>query len=182
MAYHIIDIYLDELEKAMASEDDARAELEPESESETAQAETDGTQDAKDKSSPAPAPLLDLLQPFIDVLTQINVKTHFQRVLENVFDPLIDALQSQKKGSKQDGENNDEKRDEEEEDEPSSKRRRVESSPSSPYPHLLRDQPADLDAQVLKRLFEHGAKETTDDVNRKRLYSYATRKGYEGDE
>jgi ribosomal RNA-processing protein 1 len=65
LAYHLADIYLEELDKAIASSPAA---------------------------SPLPAPLLTLLSPFFELVARTPNNTTYKRVQSALFDPLFDAL------------------------------------------------------------------------------------------
>lgn len=131
VAYHVIDIYVEELERSL----DDQSEEDP------------------------PAPVLDLLQPWIDALSSAASKAAFQRVLDNVFEPILADLQSEDAG----------------------KRQKSDLTPVT-LEHTLAGQPKKLDQAILKRMFDAGAAEATDPVARKRLYAYASRRGFAGDD
>jgi ribosomal RNA-processing protein 1 len=65
LAYHLSDIYLEELEKAFAS---------------------------PPVSSPPPAPLATLLEPFLTLAARTPTNTTYQRVQSTLFEPLFSAL------------------------------------------------------------------------------------------
>lgn len=115
--------------------------------------------DAEESSSSRAIPLLALVQPFIDILSTSGNKLHFQRVILNVFDPLLDALQKA---------------------EPIKKKRRTDGT-SELLENISSGQEERAGHDILKALFERGASETTNDVSRRRLYSYVARRGYDGE-
>lgn len=138
VAYHILDIYLTELERSLSNlSEDEEAEL-----------------------AKQPVPLIKLLVPLIEILAAVNNKDHFKRIISNVFEPLMDMIS-------EDG------------DQPSSKRRRLgaEEEEEDNSEVLLRNQPDTLKLDILRTMFNIGAKEDTDPVNRKRLYKFAADHG-----
>lgn len=136
IAYHIFDIYLEELEHSLALDQKS------------------------DEEVVSPVPLIALLQPFLDVLSATNNKSHFQRVITNIIDPIVDAGQV--------------------DTDRISKKRRLE--PSQPSFHKIwSGQKKDMKKDILRALFERGANEVTDTINRKRLYAYVIKNGYDGD-
>ena len=102
---------------------------------------------------------MDLLQPWVDVLSCTASKTAFQRVLDNVFDPVLLEIQSGEGG----------------------KRQKTDLTPVT-LEYTLAHQPTELDKAILERIFQAGAKDDTDPVARKRLYAYASKRGYGGDD
>ncbi|CAK5264494.1 unnamed protein product [Mycena citricolor] len=69
LAYHICDVYLEELEKALAS-----------------------SRDTDSDSTPAPAPLCTVLSPFLHLAARTLTKTTYARVEAEVFKPLFSSL------------------------------------------------------------------------------------------
>jgi ribosomal RNA-processing protein 1 len=132
VAYHIIDIYVEELERSFED---------------------------RSPDDEEPAPLAELLQPWVDVLSCTASKAAFQRVLDNVFDPVLNEIQSEEVG----------------------KRQKTDLTPVT-LELTLANQPTGLDKAILERLFQAGAKDSTDPVARKRLYAYASKRGYGGDD
>jgi ribosomal RNA-processing protein 1 len=63
LSYHLADIYLEELEKALST-----------------------------SPSPPPAPLLTLLRPFFSLAAKTQNKATYQRLQSALFEPLFDAL------------------------------------------------------------------------------------------
>lgn len=150
MAYHIIDIYLDELDRALASCNPETAE---------------GSEDA----IRVPAPLVAILEPLMVQLSVAINKTAIMRITENIFDPLLDAI----------GKN----ADAEDESEPPAKRRKGDDAVSKEeeqYGNILADQPSDIRNLILRCIFDQGAKPQTEGTNRRRLYMYASGKGFDG--
>ena len=136
IAYHIFDIYLEELEQSLALDQNSYEEV------------------------VSPVPLIALLQPFLDVLSVTNNKSHFQRVITNIIDPIVDAGQA--------------------DTDRISKKKRLE--PSQPSFHKIwSGQKKDMKKDILRALFERGANEATETINRKRLYAYVIKNGYDGD-
>ena len=86
-------------------------------------------------------------------------KAAFQRVLDNVFEPILNEIQSEEVG----------------------KRQKTDLTPVT-LELTLAKQPEGLDKAILERLFQAGAKDRTDPVARKRLYAYASKRGYGGDD
>lgn len=95
----------------------------------------------------------------MDVLSGTASKAAFQRVLDNVFEPVLRELQTEE----------------------SSQRQKTELTPVT-LEHTLANQPPRSDNTILGRIFQAGAQDSTNPVARKRLYAYASRKGYEGEE
>lgn len=139
ISYHIIDIYLEELEKAVSAQ---------------------GSEEGAEGQTPVP--VVSLLQPFATTITLTSNKIHFQRILDNVFDPVLDGLITDSEPA-------------------SKKRRRMDVKPDT-IPTVLAGQGEDTGKAVIKALFDSGASAETDSVTRKRLYMYAAKRGYEGDE
>lgn len=65
LAYHLADIYIEELDKALATVE-----------------------------SPAPAPVSTILEPFLILAAQTSSSTTCKRMQSSVFQPLLDALSS----------------------------------------------------------------------------------------
>ncbi len=63
LSYHIADIYVEELDKALAS-----------------------------KPSPSPAPLSLLLEPFFILASRTPTSTTYKRIQSSLFDPVFTAL------------------------------------------------------------------------------------------
>ncbi|KAK9900572.1 Nop52-domain-containing protein [Cystobasidium minutum MCA 4210] len=141
VAYHILDIYITELERSVS----------------------DLSEEEEDALSSQPVPLLKLVEPLIQELAIVVNKDHYKRIVDNIFEPLMDML------------------DEAKGEEPSSKRRRLETEDGDDHEEgeqtLLRGQPASLKLDILRKMFSTGAKEDTDPVNRKRLYKFAADHG-----
>lgn len=111
--------------------------------------------------SSSPVPLIRLLKPLIEVSAGVTNKDHFKRITQNIFEPLMDMLDEQS-------------------DEPSFKRRRLgvdEDEENKGQEVLLRNQPETLKIDILRSIFDIGAHEGTDPVNRKRLYKFAADHG-----
>ena len=74
IAYHILDIYITELENSVA----------------------DLSEEEEEALSSHPIPLLKLVEPMIQELAVVNNKDHFKRIIVNVFEPLMDMLDAAK--------------------------------------------------------------------------------------
>lgn len=72
LTYHLADIYLEELDKALAS---------------TAVGGTSGSGE-----EPPPAPLLSLLVPFFQISARTISNVTYQRIQTSLLDPLLNAL------------------------------------------------------------------------------------------
>lgn len=135
----MLDIYITELERSLS----------------------DLSEEEEEALSSHPVPIIKLVEPLIEELAVVNNKEHFKRIIQNVFEPLMDML------------------DEAHGAEPSSKRRRLDvgEDDDADEDALLRGQPKTLKLDILKSMFSTGAKEDTDPVNRKRLYKFAADHG-----
>lgn len=154
IAYHVIDLFVEELERSL----EAPADVDD--------ADAVRGADAEEGSAEMPVPLGDLLQPIIDVLAQTSNKAAYQRVLDHIFDPVLGDVQAS-------------------EADPQSKKRTAATTTDLSELSLQRTlagQKEGLDRDILKRIFAAAARETTDDIARRRLYAYVGKRGYEGDE
>lgn len=70
ITYHLSDVYLEELEKAVVWSEENQEE---------------GT-------TSEPVPLLDLLQPWIDTVATVHSATVYKRLMDNVLQPLLREL------------------------------------------------------------------------------------------
>ena len=155
IAYHVIDLFVEELERSLEAPVDVYAA-----------ADAVSGADAEEGSSEMPIPLADLLQPLIDVLARTSNKAAYQRVLDHILDPVLDDVQTS------------------EADAQSKKRKAATTTDLSELSlqKTLAGQKEGLDRDILKRIFDAAARETTDDIARRRLYAYVGKRGYEGDE
>lgn len=112
---------------------------------------------------------MSVLEPLIQQLARCINKTSAQRILDNVFDPLLEACTTSPP-------------EETSTEEPPAKRRKpdngaVEDDTPS-FPHVVGDNGPALRDAVLKRIFDVAAQPDTDPVNRRRMYAYAAKQGY----
>lgn len=161
LTYHMTDIYLEEMEKALVW------------------AETE--EDVEDWRSGGDKALMGLLQPMLDTAATCHSKTVFEKVIENVVQPLVDdclakanaeqnrvakpAAKKRRKtrrgGKSQASESEDEDDDEDEDEEVSN------------YPHILAlssVSPLALRKRVYQRIFKAASKEEANPARRRRLY------------
>jgi len=158
LAYHLADIYLEELNKALSSS--------PESETEA-------------------IPLITVLSPFLDLLAKTPSNITFKRVETALFGPLLSALQlasapttPPKKRARLDGAST-------KSTEPSTEnnntpdaplyyiinRSRVSPISTSLEPHGSLPAPKDVLRAVLRGIFEVAGDQTTRDPNRRKMYA-----------
>lgn len=107
LTYHLADVYLAELEKAL------------ELFSEAQQAHDDDEEEQEDDESDLPlVPTIALLQPFIDALATAKSKQMYQRIWSTVFEPLLDdTLRAAGRSQDQDSEDEDDVLEDEDEEE-----------------------------------------------------------------
>ncbi|GAA6008459.1 hypothetical protein JCM10207_007119 [Rhodosporidiobolus poonsookiae] len=144
LPYHLADIFLDEVERLATS-----------------------TLSSSPDSPSRTLPLNLLLDPFFTTLALAPTSTIFSRTTEHVFTPLLDALfppPAQRPA----------------------KRRKGVPAPSRPeYPGILAlaaegegaeesEAGEQIGKKVLRRLFEEGGKAETNEVNRRRMYSFVS--------
>lgn len=146
LCYHLADIYIDELENSIS------APLVP-------------------STSTTPIPLAALLQPFYQTLAIAPSTTMFQRVVENVFDPLFDCTLIPTA--------------------PKDKRRKLESSSDKPqYDGIVERAILEDDGEMGERrervgkkllevLFVEGGKKETGEVNRRKIYKVSRQRSEE---
>lgn len=125
---------------------------------------SDLSEEEKEALAEHPVPLVELIQPLIEVLAKVNNKDHYKRIIDNVFEPLMDMLDATR------------------DDQSSKKRRKLaheddENGEETDEQILLRGQPQSLKLDILKSMFNTGARDDTDPVNRKRLYKFAAEHG-----
>lgn len=155
LAYHLADIYDDEIERTCAahlpsSSDDAPA-------------------------PPRTVPLVLLLDPICHTLAICPTKVMFARFTDNVFSPLLEAFLPPKP-------------------DPRKNQKRKKNDPPPParqeYPGMLACAKLDGEGEgeaagpalaraVMRRLFEEGGKEDTNETNRRRIYEFVAKSGVE---
>ncbi|GJN87653.1 hypothetical protein Rhopal_000608-T1 [Rhodotorula paludigena] len=162
IAYHLFDIYLDEIERTCA------AHLPSSSDS--------ATSDEPSTSAPERSvPVTPLLAPMCSTLAIAPTSILASRATENVFTPLLEALLPPKPPSR-----------------PNKRRKNDLPPPPRPeHPGILALAVEGAGAQsdaaageaiaksVLKRLFDEGGSETTGEVNRRRIYQFVAASGVE---
>lgn len=146
LCYHLADIYIDELENSISNP-------------------------LVSSTSTTPIPLAALLQPFFQTLAIAPSTTMFQRVVENVFDPLFDCTLIPTA--------------------PKDKRRKLESSSDKPQFHgIIERTILEEDGEIGERrervgkkllevLFVEGGKKETGEVNRRRIYNVSRQRSEE---
>lgn len=191
LTYHLTDVYLGELEKALAwaeeaTEDDAEeggeAAAQAESSKKKKKRPANGSDEARPKSkskTKAPLPVKQLLQPMVDTAATCHSNTVYEKILSNVLQPLLDdclvasALSSEPASKRRRGEepaaesgSGSDEEDEDEDDE--------EDLEELTFPRVLAASglsPLALRAQVYAMLFEAASRETSVPARRRRLYA-----------
>ncbi|GAA5944093.1 hypothetical protein JCM3775_003899 [Rhodotorula graminis] len=162
LAYHLADIYNDEIERTCSAH--------------LASSSTSAFESDSDSPAPAPervVPLVALLAPICHTLAICPTKVMFARFTDNVFSPLLEAFLPPKP-------------------DPRKNQKRKKNDPPPParqeYPALLACAQVDgatsdaeagpaLARAVMKALFEAGGAEETDETNRRRIYEFVSRSG-----
>ncbi|KAI0697576.1 Nop52-domain-containing protein [Cytidiella melzeri] len=146
--YHLADIYLEELDKAVLA-----------------------LSSSSSASSPPPTPLSTLLHPFFALAARTSTKMTVQRIESALLEPLFDALDSSSHTEQdEDNENDNEDR--------ARKRLRLSGPafPHIISNACLASEGAlsagALQKGLLKRLFEVASEEQTKDANRRKMYKF----------
>ncbi|KAG8920416.1 hypothetical protein FRC00_010069 [Tulasnella sp. 408] len=174
LAYHLADIYLEELEKALNASEVRSSDL-------YAFANTILTSSRHVfAQSTSLVPILDVIQPFLGFAARTPVKASVPRLQDSVFQPLTAALRQATS------------------DEPPAKRPRPPAGPASPdlstviarstldhsrhYPPKTStatstldskpSEPAEIRKAVLKALLDVGGQSETREYNRKKLFAF----------
>ncbi|BGP46977.1 hypothetical protein JCM10450v2_002829 [Rhodotorula kratochvilovae] len=156
IAYHLADIYNDEIERTCAAH---------------LSASSDSNSDSPAPSPSRVVPLTLLLDPVYSTLAICPTKVMYTRFTENVFEPLLAAFLPPKPAPR-----------------PQKRKRTDPPPPARPeYPGILacaREGAGVVKADeaigkaVLRRLFEEGGKEGTDETNRRRIYQFVATYGH----
>lgn len=166
LSYHLADIYLEELDKALAA----------------------SSADESESSPVAPAPLSTFLDPFFALTARTTTKTTVQRLESALLEPLFDALDA---AAVSPATSQSQAEDEDEETSRSRKRPRL-AEPA--FPHVLAscclvDSEAEgalgvgaVRKGLLKRLFAVASEERTRDANRRKMYKFVKARDDDGDE
>jgi ribosomal RNA-processing protein 1 len=163
LPYHLADIYLEELEKALAL-----------------------------SSTPtAAAPLSTLLEPFFSLAARTSAKMTVQRIESALMVPLFDAIDCQPAETDQEeGEDDERSRKRRRLATPDPEQGCV---PEQEFSHILSSaclldskvegtlSRAALKKSLLKRVFEMASDERTRDANRRKLYKFVKTRGDDAD-
>ncbi|KAI0782347.1 ribosomal RNA processing protein [Irpex lacteus] len=162
LPYHLADIYLEELDKALNA--------------------------STSQESPTPAPLSTLLDPFISLAAGARAKLTVQRIESALLAPLFDAFDSALSPEASSSQSDDE---DAEENQRSRKRARLDISPDFPHilAHSCLTPSTDaktltareLKKGLLKRLFEVASDTKTRDGNRRKMYAFWKARASEDD-
>ncbi|KAI0094310.1 nucleolar protein,Nop52-domain-containing protein [Irpex rosettiformis] len=163
LPYHLADIYLEELDKALTQSPSS---------------------DSSDPPTP-PAPLTTLLDPFISLAARTPAKLTVQRIESALLEPLFDALDCALPSKSQTEKSDDENADGEEEEENNTRsRKRPRLAEDPEFPNILAHSllakeggdeastVAQLKKVLLKRLFEVASEDKTRDANRRKMYKF----------
>ncbi|GAA5961482.1 hypothetical protein JCM8115_003464 [Rhodotorula mucilaginosa] len=144
LAYHLFDIYLDELDRVASSSPDSST-----------------------------LPLLALLSPMYSVAAHAPLQVMFARLVDNVFTPLLDALLGPKpEPNPKRRRGNAAKRAKERAYPALRAAARRAAGVDDAVEEVAAD--ARIGKQVLRRLFEEGGKEETGEAQRRRIYNFVT--------
>ncbi|KAI0347723.1 Nop52-domain-containing protein [Trametopsis cervina] len=150
LAYHLADIYLEELDKAFASSE-----------------------------QPSPAPLSLVMDPFFSLAARTGTKTVVQRVQSAVLDPLFSALDEHNNGSDEEEDEEDDEEDADAARHRKRPRLSApEYSHVLSSSCLVNSEEEGalsagaLKKGLLKRLFEVASDERTRDANRRKMYAF----------
>lgn len=154
LAYHLFDIYLDELERLASS----------------------------GKDSPlSPLPLLALLSPMYSVASRAPLQVMFTRLVDNVFTPVLDAFLGPKPEPNPKRRRGNAAKRARERAYPALRAaaRRAdgfsaEEAGDAADTEATAEADARIGKQLLRRLFEEGGKEETGEAQRRRIYNFVT--------
>ncbi len=168
LPYHLADIYLEELDKALNA--------------------------STSQESPTPAPLSTILNPFISLAAGARAKLTVQRIESALLAPLFDAFDSALSPEATSSQSDEE---DAEENQRSRKRARLDTSPDLPHilahsclTSASTDGPdgeakalsaRELKKGLLKRLFEVASDTKTRDGNRRKMYAFWKARAAEDD-
>lgn len=149
LAYHLADIYLEELNKAL----------------------TNSPSSSPLESPPSPAPLSTLLSPFFTLAARTSNNTTYQRIQSALLDPIFAALkvaaQAERAGEDEDGGPDRKRRRLDAQDYPS-----IVSNSCATNPRVEGAmESGKLRAVLLKSMFEFASEAETRDANRRKLYA-----------
>lgn len=145
LAYHLADIYLEELEKALVRTEDA-----------------------------LPAPLTTLLEPFLTLAARTINKKTYERLQSALFEPLLSALSqsaaSDSEGDEDEVEDGERRRKRRRLSEPEFAHVVANACASDPRKEGAMA-PAAVKKALLKQIFDVAGAETTRDADRRKLYA-----------
>ncbi|GAA5887252.1 hypothetical protein JCM3774_004754 [Rhodotorula dairenensis] len=158
LAYHLFDIYLDELDR-LASPSSA---------------------DSDSSSSAPPLPLLGLLSPMYTVASHAPLQVMFSRLVDNVFTPLLDAFLGPKPEPNPKRRRGNAAKRAKERAYPALRAAARRADGGVPVEaeggddEAAHNADARIGKQVLRRLFQEGGKEETGEAQRRRIYNFVT--------
>lgn len=172
LAYHLADIYLEELNKAL----------------------TNPPSTSPLELPPPPAPLATLLAPFFTLAARTPNNVTFQRVQAALLDPVLAALEAAARVGDSGGGDGDGGEEDREEEGPNNRKRRRLDVRDQEYPSIVSNSCATdpkaegamesgkLRAVLLRKMFDVASEEETRDANRRRLYALRKANMDDGDD
>ena len=164
ITYHVTEIFLEELEKAVTSVQD--------------QSDSDNEDEADDEDDVALIPVSSVLAPFVKLASETQTKKTYTAVMENVFAPFLDD--TLRAAAREAADDNDEEEDEEDDE------GEVQYAMTLALAEPVTVSPTDEDeeqegegegplairASVFQQLFSAASSPTADQARRAALYAF----------